>query len=253
MFEKISSKTVVAAAIVLTFGLVQISMSAALMLLAPQMSISMMMLIVSGLSLILALLLSIVKRSDFVLQSKEIGMNGRMLLALILLCFGAGIVNEFMELPDIAQEQIEQMISTPEGIFVIALLAPLVEECFFRAGMMGHILRRGGKPWVAIIVSATAFGLIHANPAQIPFAVCIGIALGYVYYRTRNIITTTLVHVMNNSMTVGLYLVLGSERAEAFRLTDHLGGTYCASIVAAILIASSIALFKTTSDTTHLS
>lgn len=253
MFEKFSSKAVVTAAIVLTFGLLQAGLGGAIAYLAPQMPISMMMLIVSSVSLVVAFPLSIVKWGDFRLPGEELGMNVRMLLALILLCLGMGILNEFVELPNNAQEIIKQMISTPVGIFVVAILAPLVEECFFRAGMMGHILRRGGKPWVAIAVSAVAFGLVHANPAQIPFAVCIGIALGYVYYRTRNIITTTLAHVANNSMTVGLYLMLGNERAEAFRLTDHLGGMYCAGIVAVMLIASSIALFKTSSDTTHLS
>ena len=49
-------------------------------------------------------------------------------------------------------------------------MAPLVEELLFRGAIEGHFLQTGKRPGMAILLSALIFGLIHVNPAQVPFA-----------------------------------------------------------------------------------
>ena len=52
------------------------------------------------------------------------------------------------------------------GILGIALVGPVVEELVFREGIQGTMERGGVKPWIAILVSALCFGLIHFNPGR---------------------------------------------------------------------------------------
>lgn len=165
-------------------------------------------------------------------------------VGLILLCCAGDLCNEYFDLPDIAKDVLEQIMQEPLGMLAIGLVGPLAEECFFRAGIMGHLMRRGVSARTAIFVSAALFGLIHANPAQIPFAFAIGLAFGYVYLRTRSIVVTTLAHVVNNSSVVVLSHVMGIEKASEFSLIDWLGGNVVATCVAVLLIVVGVLLLK---------
>ena len=81
--------------------------------------------------------------------------------------------------------------------FVIAVLPPLSEELLFRAGVAGLI--RQSHPTAAVLLSAFAFGLMHATLQQIPFAFGVGLVLGLVYVRTGNFIYPVLFHFFNNA------------------------------------------------------
>lgn len=69
---------------------------------------------------------------------------------------------------------------------------------------MGHMLKKYKNPKTAILLSALIFGIIHGNPAQIPFAILMGIALGTVYYRTGSLVPCIFMHVLNNSLSTVL-------------------------------------------------
>jgi membrane protease YdiL (CAAX protease family) len=103
------------------------------------------------------------------------------------------------------------------GILVLALLvtavaAPLCEEAFFR-GMLFRLLRRRAPLWVAVLVSAMAFGLAHASPAisvaLLPVFSYMGIVLALVYARTGSLTNPVLLHALNNALgTVAVYGLL---------------------------------------------
>ncbi len=83
------------------------------------------------------------------------------------------------------------------GLVLAVIIGPLVEEIVFRGlilrGLLGHT-----RPWAAIFVSAVLFALMHFNPAQLPVALALGLALGWIYMRTRSLGLCFLGHGVNN-------------------------------------------------------
>lgn len=121
---------------------------------------------------------------------------------------------EIFQLPDIIEEQILVMSRMPIGMITIGVLGPIVEEMVFRAGMVGNMLRCGYRPVVAIVGSALIFGIIHINPAQIPFAFAMGLVLAVIYWKTGNILLSSIVHILNNSLSVLQVNILGDKAAD---------------------------------------
>ncbi len=126
-------------------------------------------------------------------------------LAIIATLFGlfaSDIINEFLNLPNPLEKMFKDMTGNIWGVLAIAVFGPICEEIVFRGGIMKPMLMRGVNPWAAILTSAIVFGLIHGNPAQIPFAAMVGVIFGIVYYRTDSLIITTLCHILNNASSV---------------------------------------------------
>jgi membrane protease YdiL (CAAX protease family) len=95
------------------------------------------------------------------------------------------------------------------ALLVTAVAAPLCEEIFFR-GMLLRLLRRRLPLWLAVILSAMAFGLAHASPAVsaalLPTFMYMGIVLAVVYVRTGWLTNTILLHSLSNTIaTVAVY------------------------------------------------
>jgi membrane protease YdiL (CAAX protease family) len=95
------------------------------------------------------------------------------------------------------------------ALLVTAVAAPICEEIFFR-GMLLRLLRRRLPLWVAVILSAIAFGLAHASPAVsaalLPTFMYMGIVLAVVYLRTGWLTNTILLHSLSNAIaTVAVY------------------------------------------------
>ena len=70
------------------------------------------------------------------------------------------------------------------------------------------------KAWVAIIASALIFGVVHGNPAQIPFAFLLGVMFGWLYYRTRSLLPGIIGHVLNNSIAAVNMILYGDATIE---------------------------------------
>ena len=109
----------------------------------------------------------------------------------------------------------EMMVNSFESyllnLFTIAVLPAILEEMVFR-GCVLRLLRPYGN-WFAIIVSAATFGLMHGNLRQIPFAVIVGMVLGWLYVITDNIWIPISVHFINNATSVSMEY-LGFSLAE---------------------------------------
>ena len=104
-------------------------------------------------------------------------------------------------------------------IFICAVvIAPIVEELIFRKLIIDRLSIYGDH--IAIIFSAAAFGLIHRNLYQFFYATFLGVLLGYVYTRTRNVKYTIYMHMILNFL--GSIVVLPAERAmnEFYRLYE---------------------------------
>ncbi len=88
---------------------------------------------------------------------------------------------------------------------VLAILPPICEELLCRAGITG--LLKHFHPWAAVLVSAYAFGMMHGNLQQIPFAFVLGIVLGFVYVKTGNLLYPILLHFANNAWACAMTFV----------------------------------------------
>jgi uncharacterized protein len=99
------------------------------------------------------------------------------------------------------------------GIFFLtaAVAAPLFEEFFFR-GFLLPSLTRYLPVWAAILVSAIFFGVAHLSISEIPALTVLGILLGIVYTRTRDLRSSMLFHGLWNSGTLISLVVLGSGK-----------------------------------------
>ena len=121
------------------------------------------------------------------------------ILGVILGIIAADLLSEQLNLPNIIEAQMVEIVATFWGALVVAVIGPIVEELIFREGIQGSMLRSGVRPWVATVVSALCFGIIHLNPAQVPFAFIIGLMLAVIYEKTGNVLITSLLHILNNS------------------------------------------------------
>jgi membrane protease YdiL (CAAX protease family) len=128
-------------------------------------------------------------------------------------------------IPDISVQQIIQVISKTRSGWVVALaaivaivVAPISEELLFRGFLqpaLGH--------WVghrsAIVLSAAFFAVAHMDLYAMPILLLLGIALAYVYDRTRSLAAPVALHMAFNGMTLlsifafrGLVTVLRAPR-----------------------------------------
>lgn len=90
-----------------------------------------------------------------------------------------------------------------------AIAAPAFEECLFR-GFLLPSLTRYLPVWGAIIVSSLFFAIAHLSLSEVLPLTVLGIVLGFVYTRSRNLLAPMLLHGLWNSGTLlGLFL-LGS-------------------------------------------
>ena len=121
--------------------------------------------------------------------------------------------SELAGLPDNMKDVFEQMMNNPLGIISIVVMAPLVEELLFRGAIQGHLMRKWKMPYLGIVVSSLIFGVVHGNPAQIPFAFVVGMSLGWMYYLTGSLIPGILMHFINNGSSVLLYALSGDPDA----------------------------------------
>ena len=89
-----------------------------------------------------------------------------------------------------------------------SLAAPLFEEIMFR-GFLLPSLTRYVPVWSAIIISALLFAIAHLSLSEVLPLATLGIILGVVYTRSRNLLAPMLLHSLWNSGTLISLFVLG--------------------------------------------
>ena len=129
------------------------------------------------------------------------------------------------------------------GLLTLIIIGPIAEELLFREAIAGEMLRRGANPWVAIVVSAVAFSIMHLNLAQGLYALPIGLLFGIIYYKTGNIVLTSLLHIVNNGITA-LQLYTMGEDAVDISYAELLGSNFTAYSVMVLFGVLSILFMK---------
>jgi len=148
-----------------------------------------------------------------VLRQREKPMKGKTFLCILVLCMGAQMANSLWI-------SLLELLLTPFGKSVMpilesvagssdtfsmflyaSVLAPVWEELLFRGYVLGT-LRPFGKRF-SIWGSALLFGLFHGNLLQAPYAVLVGLLLGYISVE-YSLIWSILLHMFNNLVLADL-------------------------------------------------
>lgn len=110
------------------------------------------------------------------------------------------------------QDVVNELSSTrPLGAFVLlvimaCILAPIVEELVFRAGLYRFLKGRIGKE-AGIFVSAALFAMLHFNLLSFPTLMILGIALCLAYEGTGNLKVPIFMHALFNLNSVFLIVL----------------------------------------------
>jgi membrane protease YdiL (CAAX protease family) len=93
-----------------------------------------------------------------------------------------------------------------------AIIAPVVEEIFFRGFVFGGLRPRYG--WVmAAVISSIAFAVLHFTPTAIIPIFILGFIFAFLYQLSGSIWPGILMHVLTNSLALGAtYIVANADR-----------------------------------------
>lgn len=159
--------------------------------------------VASMITFVVFLLTKWTKVSRSYLQSRPWGVLTWSALVAVGMVIPSTWFQELMpELPNILEAQFAMLLKNEWGYLAVCLLAPLVEEMVFRGAILRSLLGKWkARPWLAIVVSALLFAVIHGNPAQMPHAFLAGLLLGWMFKRTRSIVPGVALHWVNNTIS----------------------------------------------------
>jgi hypothetical protein len=93
--------------------------------------------------------------------------------------------------------------------FTASIAAPIFEEIIFR-GFLLPSLTRYFPVWGSIVVSSLIFAIAHLSLSEVLPLTTLGIILGFIYTRSRNLFAPMFLHSLWNSGTLLSLFVLGS-------------------------------------------
>jgi len=112
-----------------------------------------------------------------------------------------------------ANNTISNMIS---NLFVVAFMAGLSEEIFFRGFIQRLFIENKLNHHIAIWLTAILFSAIHLQFFGFIPRVLLGAVLGYLYFYSGNLWLSIIAHTVNNGFAVVMAYVTGSIDADPF-------------------------------------
>ena len=133
---------------------------------------------------------------------------------------------------DYMADSFTAIMTNDYGYFVLCLLTPFVEEMVFRGAILRTLLCSVSNHWVAILISAALFAVVHLNPAQMPHALLMGLLLGWMYYRTGSILPGVVLHWVNNTVAYAVTILLPASND--MTLSQLFGGNQTSIILSIV-------------------
>lgn len=91
------------------------------------------------------------------------------------------------------------------------VIAPVVEELFFRGVLLSALMKHLGRVWVPIVTTAVMFGFVHLpQPQAVVPLITLGVVLGYLRVRGGTVWPCIVAHALFNGRTM-IYAVLAPE------------------------------------------
>lgn len=110
------------------------------------------------------------------------------------------------------------------AIFIMAFFPALFEELFFRGAMQNLFEKWWKSPLMAILVTSLIFSFIHFSVYLFLSRAVLGVVLGLLYYKTKNIWINIIAHFLNNAIAVAqlFYLSQHKQKIEVDQLDPQL-------------------------------
>lgn len=99
--------------------------------------------------------------------------------------------------------------AAPVAILSIAIFAPILEELIFRRVIFGSLVQTTNF-FIAGLVSAIVFALIHFDFTHILLYAVSGFIFAFLYYKTKRILTSIIAHMLLNAFVVIVQLNIES-------------------------------------------
>ena len=122
-------------------------------------------------------------------------------------------------------------------VLLLAILPAIGEELIFR-GVILHGLRTRFNDVIAVVISAGMFALMHGNLQQLVYPFLLGLIMGWIVLRTGSLISSIIVHFINNFLVVTFSYI---QFSTGFSLS--LGNAWWTYLVAAILLAFTAGIY----------
>jgi uncharacterized protein len=135
------------------------------------------------------------------------------------------------------------------AMFVIAFFPAVFEEMLFRGVLQNFLTKWFKMPVVAIITASLLFSLIHASYYLFLSRFILGLALGFMFYYTKNIWVNIFAHFINNliALTVLFYTNI-NNKAAAVNQADVKLPIWSILITGAILYGLFVLLIKVSKE-----
>ncbi len=172
-----------------------------------------------GYALVLPVVFSIMDHVPEVLPEKKRMRIGKFIMFFILaqgfgyiLNFAGGIINMIVASMTgrnaAAMNPVNGLLDGMSWLTLlyVSVIGPIIEEYVFRWKLLNRLRPLGEK--AAILFSAVTFGLLHGNLTQMLYATAIGIVFGYVAVKTGRIKYNCIMHIMVNSFSTLLVLLI---------------------------------------------
>jgi len=143
----------------------------------------------------------------------EFNLKGRWLLDVALGCLLFPLVNLLSHInislvptslgPVVGVSSVEQSIVARDPVamalyaVVVTVCAPIWEEIVFRGFLLPSLTRYMPLPW-SILASAAAFALAHFNAQRVMPLIFLGVVMGGVFARSRNLLASMVLHSLWN-------------------------------------------------------
>jgi membrane protease YdiL (CAAX protease family) len=146
------------------------------------------------------------------------------------------------------ENYIEFLVSIkPKGIWSLlalgagmVVISPLGEEMLFR-GFVQKIFQRNMDPRLAVVLAGVTFACAHFDIRVLPGITLMGIMMGYVYYRSRNILYPFFAHALFNLISL---VRLNMASVESIRQGTHSPPSVIWLLGSLILTVAAIAWFE---------
>lgn len=99
-------------------------------------------------------------------------------------------------------------------VVLACVIGPLAEECFFR-GVVYPAIRGRTSVRRAMLLSGGLFALVHTNWVGFLPILLLGVLLAYVYERTGSLMSSLAVHIVHNTMLIGVAMTVRSLSASS--------------------------------------
>lgn len=155
----------------------------------------------------------------------------------------APLEQQMKEWEDMATKTMEQLLLNSSvsvlllNIFVIAIIAGITEEFFFRGSVQQLITKISSNKHVAIWITAFIFSAIHFQFYGFFPRMFLGALLGYLFVWSGNLWIPVIVHSMNNAMSVLLFhFYYGTSTYDKIE-SIGVGDTWWTSLISLVITA----------------